>query len=71
MKFRIKHVPHVGFFGLVRFNKEFGWKVIGPKNEFGYHSLYHRKHREAPLPNKKAAKLRCMEYDVTMLSSRV
>ena len=63
MIFRVKHVKGLGYYAQVKFNEDFGWKVIGPKNEFGYHSLYPKGHREAPMPNKKAAKIRALLYN--------
>lgn len=61
MKFRIKHIENIGYFGQVKPNIFSGWKTIG-KHPCGY-GLYPNRHAEYPLNTQYEALERCKLYE--------
>jgi len=61
MKFRIKHVENIGYFGQVKVGFFSGWQTIG-KHPSGY-GLYPNDHAEYPLGTQHEAIERCKLYE--------
>jgi len=61
MKFRIKYVANIGYFGQAQTRFFSGWKTIG-KHPSGY-GLYQNGHAEYPLETHHEALERCKLYE--------